>query len=298
MNRSEPAGVRFAPLLLRLSVGLTFAWSGLALILGHFTPTPREAAVLANLGVAVETAPVPVAPTPEVQTPPVLPPDAAAPGTGPAGPAPAKPAPTPLPPPGQEPMPADRYSGPAPNPDAGRPPQAIEKPAAPPVRAASEFMAPRPVRQVYRIAVAISDAGDPPPGADGSTPTILWPSVLSSGSSARWQAYLAATAAFAGGAMILAGLLTRIWALVLACVMLGTMWLSQLGPAVRTGSGLFSFWPSYDAFDLQAWGPLWLQFALLMSALALMLMGPGVLAMDNALFRRAIAETAPDDNGA
>jgi putative oxidoreductase len=96
-------------------------------------------------------------------------------------------------------------------------------------------------------------------------------------------AWAVAITELAGGLCLLLGLLTRLAAFGIAGVMLGAMWLTQIGPAIQSGKTTLGFLPDYGAFDGMKWEPLMFQFALCAAALALAFLGPGRLSLDTAL---------------
>jgi len=82
--------------------------------------------------------------------------------------------------------------------------------------------------------------------------------------------------------------------------MLGAMWLTQFGPALRSGTTVLGILPAHagawapDAAGNPVYGPLLWQFALLMASLALALSRPGALAVDSAIFGRGSRRAGPD----
>jgi uncharacterized membrane protein YphA (DoxX/SURF4 family) len=265
-----------APVLIRLALGVTFLWAGLAKVLGTMSVGPESAAALANMGATVPKSPAapgaPITNTPAPSPSASPPPDAVPPATTPG--------------PGQDPMPADKFSTPG---DPARPGGSALSGPTP-----LDYAAQTPVKQVYGLALAIHGAANPPARADGSVPMATWPRTLGSGAWPVRLAYAVVIVELVGGAMVLMGLLTRAWAAALAGVMLGAIWLTQMGPAIQSGNTALGLFPAHAAWDMQAWMPLLWNFALLMMALALVVGGAGRLAIDNALF----GHSSPlDDHG-
>jgi uncharacterized membrane protein YphA (DoxX/SURF4 family) len=111
----------------------------------------------------------------------------------------------------------------------------------------------------------------------------LWPGFLGSGNWPRYFAVAVVVAELAGGILVAIGLLTRLAAFMLAGVMLGAIWLDQIGPAMQAGKTVLLLLPAHDPWDVAAWRPLLWQFSLLCSAAALMLLGAGAPSLDRAL---------------
>jgi uncharacterized membrane protein YphA (DoxX/SURF4 family) len=152
---------------------------------------------------------------------------------------------------------------------------------------AEQFAEPVKVLRVYGLALRIYEAAHPQPTDTRPEPMPLWPQALGEG---RWPVHFAWAVAFVelvGGICILAGLLTRFWAIGLAGVMLGAIWLTEIGPAVQAGETMLGFLPRREIFIPDAWQRLMFQFALLMAALALVFLGPGRASLDHAFFGRA-----------
>jgi hypothetical protein len=61
------------------------------------------------------------------------------------------------------------------------------------------------------------------------------------------------------------------------------MWLTQIGPAVQSGTTTLWILPGYPAFDVAQWQTLLFQFALFMVAMALAFCGPGRASLDRAI---------------
>ncbi len=163
------------------------------------------------------------------------------------------------------------------------------------------------VRRVHGLALSIKTAAHPPvrvsaeagseEGVDengvATAPSAIWPKALAKGSMPKLLAISVVIVELAGGMLLLAGLLSRVWALSLGGVMLGAIWLTQIGPAVQAGGIL----PDYPAFDM-AWTKLFFQLSLLGAALALALLGSGALSVDRLLVgrRQRAASSEYDDD--
>jgi uncharacterized membrane protein YphA (DoxX/SURF4 family) len=295
MRAKERIALAVPPLLLRLFLGVTLLWLGMAKIQGQTAVKGEDAAVLANLG--------------------VIRPAGAQPGIVPAPPPAATPAPgkpaeeKPLAP--TEPLPPSKGSGSGGGGGGGNAagePFIDDEPeyqlvfaqsTAPPVTGpmtyhAEDFPEPVRVRALHSMTLSILRAADPRPRADATRPEPLLPTALAKGT---WPVALAWTAAvieLAGGVMLLVGLFTRLWALGVVCVMAGAIWITHLGPAIQAGDARLGFLPNHDMFDMPAWAMLLWHFALLMTALALLFSGPGALSLDRAVFRSAEEDDAGD----
>lgn len=168
------------------------------------------------------------------------------------------------------------------------------------IHTAAEFKEPVRVLRVHGLTLRIYDAAHPPaaasPAENGKPLRPYWPTSLAEGS---WPSILAWTVAFTeivGGLCLLFGLLTRFWAFSVAGVMLGAIWLTQLGPNIQVGNTVIGFLPAYDRFSPPAWQALMYQFALLMSAFALVFLGAGRASLDHVLFGPARDEDDDDDD--
>lgn len=270
MRLRDRVGLNVPPLLLRAMLGVIFLWAGLGKV-SNITEMPGEAAaVLANMGVikgpssvAPPSTPLPT-PAPDKQAPDKQTPDKQA----PAKQAPAKP-----------PAPTGKSGRIDEGPAVWLASQGVTEPK----YTAADFPQPVRIRQVYGLAVAIKNAAEPVAAAGEPAPMRLWPAQLGQGQWPVYQAWAVAMTELAGGCCLILGLLTRFWALALAGVMLGAIWLTQLGPAMQSGKTVLWILPAYQTFDTRAWQPLLFQFSLLMAALALAFCGPGRASLDTAL---------------
>lgn len=270
----ESSALNIAPLFLRIAVAATFIWTGLGKVLTTFPVQGADALTLYNLGViegpapraAAPTAPAPASPAPESQpqnpgTPQNIPP-----GDAPGG----KPGPT------------------ASLPGRGTTSLVRFQPAARTPHLASDFDAPIEVSTLHRTTLMLAAAASPSVAPDGKStlPPIL-PAWMGSDPWARVLAWTAVVSELLGGAFILFGLITRLWALLLAGTVGMSIWLTEIGPAIRDGNALLGFLPAgRPTFDLHAWMPLLWLFALLCACLSLLCSGAGSLSLDRGLFRR------------
>lgn len=170
---------------------------------------------------------------------------------------------------------------PAPTP---APTPAEPAPAAPAFTAA-DFPNGASVRKVVLLALVMDRAANPPLDAESNQPEPFWPQALAQRPWPHTLAWAVALTELIGGVLMLLGLLTRLGALGLASVMLGAMWLTQIGPAIQADHTVLGFLPAYGRFDVEAWQPLLWQFSLLAASLAVFLLGSGAIGLDRALFR-------------
>jgi uncharacterized membrane protein YphA (DoxX/SURF4 family) len=252
MNRvRDRIGLNVPPLLLRMMLGGIFLWAGLGKVCTTMEVQGEQAAILANMGV-IEAPGAAAQPAP-----PVAPPAPA--GTGAS------------------------FDRPGNADDIGGRVVAVRQTTGPRVYSAADFPKPVAVKPVYMLALGIHAAANPPaPEAGGPALQPIWPPAIGGG---KWPVYLAwavVVTELGGGLCVLLGLFTRMWSLGLAGVMLGAMWLTQIGPAVQTGKTTLGFLPARPAFDPE-WTHLLFEFCLFMAALALALLGPGRASLDHVL---------------
>lgn len=270
MSARQGSGSSIAPIFLRLCLGITFVWAGLAKVMVDMPVQGDDAAVLANLGVIS-----PAGKPTSIADPHAMPTLMAL-----VGPQDKPKEPTPKEPPATAPA-----SAPAPSAAPSTPPVQA---ANPPRYTAADFPEPVKVKTLYGVAVGVSNATVVPlddkgapkimrllPEAVGQRP---WPIVL---------AWCATITELVGGAMILVGLFSRFWSLGIAFVMGVAMWLTQFGPAIQAGTTTMGFLPSHAAFDHQAWQMLFWQFSLFCSALAVVCLGAGSLSLDGLFFMKS-----------
>jgi uncharacterized membrane protein YphA (DoxX/SURF4 family) len=142
------------------------------------------------------------------------------------------------------------------------------------------------------IALALHHAAHPASGQ-----MALWPRFLGEGLWPKCFAVAVLVGELGGGIGLLIGLFTKLAAFGVMCVMLGAMWLTQFGPAMQSGNAILGFWPRHDWNDIAAWQTLIVQGLALSSAIALMCLGSGALALDRALAGyRAAPPSRPASN--
>jgi uncharacterized membrane protein YphA (DoxX/SURF4 family) len=256
MRHRDRVGLNLPPLLLRVLLGLVFLQTGLAKVLTTVEVSQADATLLSNMGVSV---PIPPAVQPPVSEPK---PD--------APPTPAEP--------GEQPPAAEPPAAPPPEPAPAVSPEPA--PAVSPAPAQTGTVA---VKRLHTIALTIYRAGNPEPLDGGAPVRPMWPRDLAAGAWPRHLAWAVAIAEILGGACILLGALTRLWSLAVFGVMLGAIWLTQIGPAIQKGQTLLGFLPDYPVLDAAAWQPFWFRFALALTALALAFLGPGRASVDGLL---------------
>lgn len=140
------------------------------------------------------------------------------------------------------------------------------------------------VQRVHGVTLVLHNGAEAGKKGDGTATFPLVPAWASQGKTPMFLAWGAAIAEVAGGMLVLAGLFTRFGAALLAGVMCGAIWLTEIGPAMQAGKTVLGFLPDRPTFDARMWAPLLWQVCLLMSSLALASLGSGWLALDRALF--------------
>jgi len=95
------------------------------------------------------------------------------------------------------------------------------------------------------------------------------------------QAYLAVAAELIGGTLILLGLFSRLWGLVLAGVMSVAFWLTSW-PLLAGGDP----WTVLFSLPIADFNRLFCQAGLFVLAIGVFLTGPGAASIDRAIFRR------------
>jgi uncharacterized membrane protein YphA (DoxX/SURF4 family) len=251
-TRPSFASLGLAPLILRIVVGGTFLWAGLGKWMATIQVQGEDAAMLANLDILDRPA----------SQPPI-----------PAAPAPAAPLPTPSG--GHAAAGGSIFLlAQVPAAGAGKVPPVTAGPA---LMTAADYPGPVPCRAMWGIALAVHHAAH---SAPGGAQMRLWPQTLGEGLWPKCFAVAVLIAELGGGACMVIGLFTRLAAFAGAGVMLGAIWLTQIGPAVQSGQTLLGFLPAHDVWDARAWMPMAWQTSLLGSSLALMCLGCGALALD------------------
>ena len=159
------------------------------------------------------------------------------------------------------------------------------------VYTAADFPEGFEARRLMMLALMLQHAANPAPKEGGPAPRRIWPKFLAGGRSPVVLAWMVALTELLGGCFVLVGLLTRLSAAGLVGVMLGAMWLAEIGPAVQAGqTGFLGLLPNYGVWEGEKWTHLCYQFALFAASLSLALSGPGLAALDNLLFRRKGAD--------
>lgn len=253
MAASTSLAGRIAPLFLRLAVGIIFVIAGLGKFFADMEVSGNDAALLANQGVRFSV------PTPPPEKPPERPAEKAT----------DQPAEKPSEKPGESPNGGKQSS----------PPPLMRLQASPRPYTAEDFPDPIPVQRVYGIALLVHRCAAPAPGPDGKARMQLLPGFLAA---RPWPATLAWTVGLVeivAGVFIFFGLITRLSAFLIAGVMAGAIWLTEIGPAMQAGSTVLLVLPNRPLFD-GAWMVLYLQFTLLMASLSLLLTGAGAISLD------------------
>jgi uncharacterized membrane protein YphA (DoxX/SURF4 family) len=321
MGVCQRFSITIAPLLLRTGLAATFIWIGTPLLLRQMDLSPQQTAMLANAEIRT--------PAPATTTP--MPPAPARPD---ATPAPVPPAPEPVPVPDPTPDPeADPLPDPAPAmsgrgsprvPPAlagvsltGRPsgqaptgePEGEGRRAVvgTPMYTPSEFEGTvQRARRWVLVGLAALEASQPVSDGDPATPdrSILPPAVGNGGLWVKMGSIAFALIVAVGGYALAVGFFTRVWALLLAICTALSMWVLEMGPAWASRDALWGFLPDPQLGDAltasTAWMSLMLHFVVLMTALALLIMGPGRLSADALLFGRSRTvkrRDAFDDDG-
>lgn len=160
------------------------------------------------------------------------------------------------------------------------------QPTAPTTSSAStDYLNGAVMRRLYDLALTMKRAATP--GSVKGSQGTFWPAWLSGGSWPVVLAWAAGLTELVAGAFVLLGIFTRFSAFALVCVMLTAMWLTELGPAIQAGKTFFYLVPSRDEgelFSVVVWQRWMWQFALICSAAALVLLGPGPLSVDHGVF--------------
>jgi uncharacterized membrane protein YphA (DoxX/SURF4 family) len=150
--------------------------------------------------------------------------------------------------------------------------------AGPRLKTAEDFSEPVPCRAMWMIALSIHKAAHPVGPAKP-----MWPVAIGEGLWPKVWAMAVYISEIGGGFLVLVGMFTRIGACGIAGVVLGAIWLTQIGPAWQMGTGLGGILPAKDWLDVKSCQTLLWQVSLLAMAAALMLMGSGAMAIDRAM---------------
>ncbi len=313
--QGSKTGPLVSPLLVRVVLGITFIWAGLGKLIPIVDYKGQDAAILANLGTGV-------APTPQQRAPAVEPPALAPPASLPlpestptGKPAPAKPSSRQSKPPAATgytsgsptlasldvdrlPAAADTTNARARPAAKGRtqPASTPAQPETPPKPApaldtlppggkytAAQFSEPARARRAYQLSVIMVRAAYPQPSIGTAHPRPYWPAIFATSPWVVWLAFGVAVTELFAGVLLVVGFLTRLSAVLLVCVALAAMWLTQVGPAVSTGQTTFGLLPDRTWWDPQLWAPFFWQLLIIASGIAVACMGAGALSVDRAL---------------
>ncbi len=244
-----------APIFLRLALGLIFLWAGFGkvMVTQHFEP--EDAAILGNYHIVTpgSSAPVePVAWRPQDGVVDRTPPPAL-----------------------DEDDPADiRYNQQHdPNGPVGE-------------FGAGDFPNGTNALALHNVTLLLHRGIYPGTAEDGTARMPLWFDADATKPFDPWPVYMAwavaVTEIISGGFLIL-GLLTRVGGAGILGVMLGAMWLTQIGPAIQSGETLIGFLPKHELFAY-AWKDLFFQLLCAAGGLALFCTGSGSLALDRLVF--------------
>ncbi|MEM1330413.1 MAG: DoxX family protein [Planctomycetota bacterium] len=291
MTFRERLAINAAPIPLRLILAVTFLWAGLGKVVNDAPFQGGAAATLANLGVdmGLDAPPQRNAPAPAPALEPTPEPEASTGDTAPTTPEA-----------GVDPELPGESETESPEPEAAAAPEPEQ--AVNPARfEASDF--PEPVNKpaLYGLALLMHGAANPQPADDGTTPDAIWPEQLGGAPWVVVMAWFAAITEILAGLFVLIGLMTRLSALALAGTMLTAAWLTEMGPAVQSGTALLGFLPGHDLTNLGAWTKFLWQMALLCAAVSLLFAGPGWPSVDRAMSARrasgkkAASKKAEDD---
>lgn len=265
MSTRDSFAVSVAPIFLRLVLGTTFIWAGLGKFMAEMPVKGDQAAALANMGVA------------SVQA-----------KANSAAPEPAKPAKDPAAPKDAPKDPPKKTKAEGPTESAVRLASFAVTPVQSSARTftAADFPNEIQVARMYGIALAVQGAGKLP--ADSKAAFPLFPPQITEGQWPLYQAWAVALTELIGGFLVLTGLLTRFASFCIAGVMLGAIWLTEVGPAMQSGNALFFILPGNRETFGGDWNTLIIQCSMLAMALNLMFAGAGGLSMDRAISGRPV----------
>ncbi len=261
-NHAKPQ--TFAPLFLRLALGATFIWAGAGKLMPQDYSGPMAATLASmNEGTILQGQWPPPAAAPESE-------------------APATPESS-----------ADAAAGDEPDPDSSA--ESIDdEPGAEAelTTGASSVAEPTVIEQplTVRARRVMSIAGMLKMSADGNDQrSRLVPKALGSDAWAKSLAWAAVSTELAAGAALLFGLFSRLAALGVIGTMGTALWLTQIGPAIRsrTGDNFLGFLPKPEMASpdwIQMWNTMMWQFGLLAMAGAILFMGAGKLSLDAWVF--------------
>ena len=270
MTFRQRLGLGVPPILLRLVLAATFIYAGAGKFLGEVTLTPEQAS---RLDAIHNAAPMPA------PTPPAAPVGDETTASRPPMVLLVQESQTAEP----EPQPESQPTAPA---DADTGADAVD-PDSP------EFTTPVPThRMVDMLTIMIHTNATP--NDEGKA---LLPGFMASGKWPIWIANTVAVTELLGGIMVLIGLLTRLWSLGIAGVMVGALWMTSIGPVVVMGQpgwpGFFEVLPAIDGFSSQGWQAWLWQASLLAGSLSLACLGAGGLSLDRLFFGKPGVKPGP-----
>ncbi|MFB3430706.1 MAG: hypothetical protein ABL309_07290 [Phycisphaerales bacterium] len=279
MGLGQKLSVNIAPLLLRTGLAATFIWIGTPM-LRTMDLTAQQTAILANADIRQPDAARPPATTPS----PEITPESQEPNTPEAPDEAADPV---TPPP---------LSGVSLTRRAGTPPESDKRADAvigTPAYTAAQFEGTdQTARRWVLVALTALEAAEPVDDGDDATSnrTVLPPAVGNGGIWVKIGSIAFALIVAFGGYAVILGFFTRVWALGLAICTGLSMWVLEIGPTWAMRDGILGFLPdpqiSNPDVSAQIWMPLMLHFVVLMTALALLIVGPGKLSLDHLMFGR------------
>lgn len=143
---------------------------------------------------------------------------------------------------------------------------------------------PVTVRGVKLLAASLYMAGHPQADAGAAAPKRIWPKTLSGPFMAKAQAWAVTITEILAGVFLLIGLMTRLSAAAIVGVMVGAVWLTQIGPAMQSGQTFLGILPDHPRFAAE-WQTMYLQLSMMAMAMAVMFIGAGFLSLDSIIFR-------------
>jgi len=135
------------------------------------------------------------------------------------------------------------------------------------------------LRRVHGLALGIRAASTP----DDAGRALL-PGAMGTGSNPVRIAWAIAVTEVVAGILLLLGFLTRLAALAVGGIMVGAIWMTEIGPPILDGSASLGFLPPHDPFDTGGWKNLLWQVALLLTSLGVLFSGAGFLSLDRLVF--------------
>ncbi|MCA9309986.1 MAG: DoxX family protein [Phycisphaerales bacterium] len=143
---------------------------------------------------------------------------------------------------------------------------------------AADFDEPVTARRVHTVTLMLKNAAN----------QGRWPGFLSSDQAIKITAFVICGVEFVGGILVLVGFFTRIASLGLVAAAAGSLVFTTILPAMAAGDTFLWILPPHQLSDpdvwVGAWSPWLLRFFAFMGAVALLLGGPGKIAVDALLF--------------